>query len=216
MSSDTKAAGPPSGQTVLAQRPTINVGVGMTVSAVVTVLVVMGELSRLSGEILDQAGRSWAFGTLMGPGRLLDPFTDGWSSVFPNHVEDRAWWLIAYVLLDFVFIWLYGSVIARWLEESWPSLSLLSTLLRWLAAVDVAEDVLAVFVRIVRNIGWRIAALAKSDATVGAREIAHLRLPRAEVAGIFMNEDDGRALAGFLVIKLGAVARRDMGHQTLQ
>ena len=77
----------------------------------------------------------------------------------------------------------------------------------------VAEMVLAVSVRIVRDIGGRIAALAVADAAVRAREMAHLRLPGAVVAGIFMHEDDRRAAAGFLVIEPNAVARGDMRHR---
>ena len=47
---------------------------------------------------------------------------------------------------------------------------------------------------IFRHVGRRIAALAVGDAAVRPGEMPHLRLPGAVVAGIFMDEDDGRAL----------------------
>ncbi len=64
----------------------------------------------------------------------------------------------------------------------------------------VARDVLAVFSAVLRHIGRRIAALAVGDAAVHAREMPHLRLPGAEVASIFMHEDNGRAAASLFVI----------------
>jgi hypothetical protein len=42
----------------------------------------------------------------------------------------------------------------------------------------------------------------------------HLRLEGPVIAGIFMDEDDGRALARFLDIQPDAVARGDMRHRT--
>src|SRR6187551_2892319 len=61
----------------------------------------------------------------------------------------------------------------------------------------VVEAILTVFVRIVWNIGWRIAALAVGDTAVRARETPHLGLPGAVVRRIFMHEDDRRALPCF-------------------
>ena len=75
-----------------------------------------------------------------------------------------------------------------------------------------ARDILAVTGRIVGHIGRRIAALAIGDAAMGAREIAHLRLPLPIVAGEFVHEDDGRAGADFFVIEVGAVRGFDLWH----
>ena len=53
----------------------------------------------------------------------------------------------------------------------------------------IARDILAVARAIFRHVGWRITALAVGDAAVRAGEEAHLHLPRAVVAGIFVHED---------------------------
>ena len=45
-----------------------------------------------------------------------------------------------------------------------------------------------------------------------AREIPHLRLPGAVIAGKFVHEDDGRARAGLFDIKRGAIRAGDLGH----
>ena len=75
-----------------------------------------------------------------------------------------------------------------------------------------ARHVLAVTRRIVRHVGRRIAALAIGDAAMGAREIAHLRLPLPIVASEFVHEDDGRAGADLFVIELRAVRGFDLWH----
>ena len=84
----------------------------------------------------------------------------------------------------------------------------------------VPGDILAVFVAILGDVGRRITALAVGDAAMGAREMPHLRLPRAVVAGIFMHEDDRRPLAVFLarlfVVQTGAIPRGNMRHRVLQ
>ena len=67
----------------------------------------------------------------------------------------------------------------------------------------IAEMILAVFAGIVGDIGRRIAALAVGDAAMRAREMPHLRLPAAPVAGIFMHEDDRRSLRPLLHNKAG-------------
>src|SRR5665213_1117190 len=79
----------------------------------------------------------------------------------------------------------------------------------------VAEMVLAIFAGAVWNIRGRITALAISDTAVRAGEMAHLRLPRAPIAGIFMHEDDGRALARFLDIQPDTVTCCNMRHHAL-
>ncbi len=123
------------------EMPRITARLGMVVSAVLVLLVAMAELSRLTGEVLTTAGRSWPVATLMGPGRLVAPFTDGWSAAYPEpDAGHRTMWLVAYLGLDAVFIVVYGIIIARWLAPSWPAMA---RLLRILALVDVVEDALA-------------------------------------------------------------------------
>ena len=80
----------------------------------------------------------------------------------------------------------------------------------------VARDILTVLRAIFRHVGGRIAALAVGDAAVCARKEPHLRLPGAPIAGIFMHEDDGRALARLLVIQSSAIARGYMRHLVLR
>src|SRR5581483_2560381 len=79
----------------------------------------------------------------------------------------------------------------------------------------VARDVLPVPLGIARHIGRRIAALAVGDAAMRAREMPQLRLPAAIVAGIFVHENDRRALPGLFVIEADAVGSRDVRHQGL-
>jgi hypothetical protein len=76
----------------------------------------------------------------------------------------------------------------------------------------VARDVLTIVVWIGRNVGRGIAALAVSHAAMLAAEIAHLRLPAAIVAGVFMDEDDRRPAADLLDVELGPVCCGDFRH----
>ena len=114
---------------------------GVVVSVVLALLVAMGELSRLSGQVLDEGGRVWAFNTLMGPGRALSLGPDGWTARFVGYGEQRAAWLVAFVVLDLAFIAIYGLLVPAWLPAEESSLA---TTLRLLAGVDVVEDISAV------------------------------------------------------------------------
>src|SRR3954465_2821123 len=73
------------------------------------------------------------------------------------------------------------------------------------------------FVRIRRwvggNVGRMIAAERKSDAAIAPREIAHLRLPRAPVAGELVPEQKRRAAAPLLVMQAHVVAGGGEGHR---
>ncbi len=117
--------------------PRMGVAKGITVSVLLALLVAMGELSRLSGQVLDETGRAWAFSALMGPGHALTTGPEGWTARFVGYGGDRAGWLVAYVVLDVAFIAIYGLVVPAWLpaEES-----TLAVWLRMLAVVDVVED----------------------------------------------------------------------------
>ncbi len=118
--------------------PRMGVAKGITVSVVLALLVAMGELSRLSGQVLDTTGRAWAFNALMGPGRALSIGPDGWTAHFVGYGDQRAAWLVAYVVLDLAFIAVYGLVVPAWLPASETTLA---RTLRVLAVVDVLEDI---------------------------------------------------------------------------
>ena len=76
----------------------------------------------------------------------------------------------------------------------------------------VAGDVLRVAGGIGGHVGGRIAALAVGDAAVLAAEVAHLRLPAAVVAGVFVHEHDRRSGADLLDVELGAVRCGNFRH----
>ena len=76
----------------------------------------------------------------------------------------------------------------------------------------VAEVLVAVGRRIGRNVGGMIAAERERHAAIAPREVAHLRLPGAPVAGELVHEDERRAGAGFLVMQAHVVAGRGEGH----
>ncbi|MEP6632058.1 MAG: hypothetical protein ABJA89_16435 [Lapillicoccus sp.] len=118
--------------------PRMGVAKGIAVSVVLALLVAMGELSRLSGQVLDTTGRAWAFNALMGPGRALSIGPDGWTARFVGYGEQRSAWLAAFVVLDLAFIAVYGLLVPAWLPA--PEATLARTL-RVLAGVDFFEDV---------------------------------------------------------------------------
>lgn len=126
--------------------PRMGISKGLTISAVVALFVAMGEISRLSGQVLDDAARTWSFSTLMGPGRVAglaefgrwpQALAEGWTGRFPAYGAERSTWLGAYLVLDVVLIALYGGVVATWLAPRWP---MMARLLRVLAVVDLLED----------------------------------------------------------------------------
>ncbi|MDQ2796571.1 MAG: hypothetical protein M3Y06_05325 [Actinomycetota bacterium] len=122
-----------------AQLPVLGVGKGMVVSAMIALLVAMGELDRLSCQVLDAGGRAWAFTTLISPGSLFS--TEGWTATFPAYAGERNGWLAAYLLLDLVLIGVYGGVVAPWL---WKRGHRVVAATVWvLAGVDVLEDLSA-------------------------------------------------------------------------
>ena len=80
------------------------------------------------------------------------------------------------------------------------------------AADVVARARLRVALEVLGHVGGRIAARVVGDAAVAAREVAHLRLPAAVVAGELVHEDDRRAAAGLLVVQLDAVVGVQRWH----
>ena len=122
-----------------ATTPVMGVGKGITISLVVALFVALGEINRLSAQVLDTQAHSWSFTTLMGPGAFWT--VDGWSATFPAYADERATWLALYVALDAVLIVVYGVVVAGWLAAH--GAGVLAVILRALAVVDVLEDVSA-------------------------------------------------------------------------
>ena len=116
--------------------PVMGLGKGITASLVVALFVALGEVNRLSGQVLDDQARPWSFTALMGPGAF--GAVDGWSATFPAYAGERATWLLLYVVLDVVLIVIYGLVVAGWLAAH--GAGLLAWVLRVLAVVDVLED----------------------------------------------------------------------------
>jgi len=119
--------------------PVLGIGKGITVSVVVALFVALGEINRLSGQVLDDKARPWSFTALMGPGALGN--IEGWTATFPAYATERAEWLVMYVALDVVLIALYGIVVAGWLAGQ--GAHSLAWVLRVLAIVDVLEDAFA-------------------------------------------------------------------------
>ena len=116
--------------------PVMGLGKGITASLVVALFVALGEVNRLSGQVLDDQARPWSFTALMGPGAF--GAVDGWTATFPAYAGERATWLLLYVALDVVLIVIYGLVVAGWLAAH--GAGLLAWVLRVLAIVDVLED----------------------------------------------------------------------------
>ena len=76
----------------------------------------------------------------------------------------------------------------------------------------VAEVLVAVGRGIGRNVGGMIAAERERHAAIAPREVAHLRLPGAPVAGELVHEDERRAGARLLVMQAHVVAGRGERH----
>jgi hypothetical protein len=77
----------------------------------------------------------------------------------------------------------------------------------------VARPLLRIAFPIFRYVrGW-IAARVEGDAAIAAREIAHLRLVTAIIAGEFVHEHDRVADAGLFVVEADAVISNNVGHR---
>ncbi len=116
----------------------MRVRVGTVSSFLAVLLLVMSELSRLTGEVLDTRGRSFSANDLMGVG---SPSREGWLAAFTGDLGGaRTTWLTAYLVVDIVFILTY--VWAAWTAKltSWNSLAIAITVV---GAFDMVEDVAA-------------------------------------------------------------------------
>ncbi len=131
---------------------------GLFSSSMVGLLVVLGEINRLSGDVLDSADHVWPFSQLMGPARLLSPGAAGWTTDFSEDDSRLLLGLLgAYVVVDAVFIATY-LLFALWILRDRPES--LGSRFRWaryvvvvVAAVDGLEDVLALVVQNQRTAG---------------------------------------------------------------
>ncbi len=114
----------------------VNLRLAATVSLGLALFLAMGELSRLTGDLLDGQLRSWPLNDLMGPGRLLNWGAEGWQATGFADDTRLELWLRSYLLLDLGFILLYAAVLRRVLG-SWR------TDLVVLIVADVVENILA-------------------------------------------------------------------------
>src|SRR5690348_13983426 len=89
-----------------------------------------------------------------------------------------------------------------------------------LAVVEHRADIIAgALLRIeravARNVGGWIAAGVKRNAAIAPAEITHLHLIGANIAGKFVDKDNGNAAAHLLVIELDVVVRDEVRHISL-
>ncbi len=88
-------------------------GRAATVGLLLTAYVAMSELDRLTGQVLDDRGRTWPFATLLGPGGLFN--ISGWTvPSFSNDQGHIGVWLLAYLALDTVVV-LCSARVLSWL-----------------------------------------------------------------------------------------------------
>ena len=116
----------------------MRIRVGMVASAIAVLFLMMSELSRLTGEVLDTEGRSWPANTLMGLGL---PAREGWGARYTGPFADaRTTWMTIYLVLDLAFVLLY--LWAAWTAKrtSWKALAVAVS---FMAGFDLVEDVLA-------------------------------------------------------------------------
>jgi hypothetical protein len=107
-------------------------------------LIIMAEISRLSGSILDTAGQAWSFNELAG--FLSFSSRAGWRADFTGAIRVRGIFLTVYVAADLAFIWVYWTLIRRFWKRRFDEGTSRNRrmLLLLLAVADVTEDVLAV------------------------------------------------------------------------
>ena len=125
--------------TIRAVAPRLPVRTGLVTTLALVVLVALFEIDRLSGELLDEGGRTWSFTRLMGPAVLLDRSSAGWTAQFGEGAGRLYGWLAQYVLLDLVFVGCYAWLLRRAGTPRWVVAAL--------AATDVVEDAAALLVR---------------------------------------------------------------------
>lgn len=150
-------------------RPRVHLRDAVLVTLSVLLLVALAEISRLSGQQLDLDARSWSFESLMGPGRLLDWSTEGWTALrgldqSPDVPFPLGGWLTAYLLLDLVLIACYWSLAHRALHTRHrPALRLVGVA----ALADLVENLLAA-------VAWPMAPRLTAPWLVGSSAVKWL------------------------------------------
>jgi hypothetical protein len=110
---------------------------GALVGLLLAAYLAMAELDRLTADVLDKDGQSWSLTTLMGPSRLFDLSTDGWTATgFTTDGGRLFGWMLTYLLVDVIFIAAYGWLLACWLGWTLP--------VKLLVGLDLAEDLAVV------------------------------------------------------------------------
>src|ERR1700682_6229825 len=69
---------------------------------------------------------------------------------------------------------------------------------------------------VLRHVGRRETTRVEGDGTIAFPEMAHLLLVAAQIAGEFMNQDQGTARSGFLEIQAHSVVRSRVRHVGLR
>lgn len=111
----------------------------MSLTAAAILLIAMGELNRLSADVLDKKARAWPFQQLMGPGRLFDASPAGWIAGTGASGIDLSPWLRWYLILDLAFLVLYTVALFAWFRPRCPSAARVVLVLGF---ADLVEDVL--------------------------------------------------------------------------
>jgi len=105
---------------------------GAVVGLLVAAYLAMSEIDRLVGQVLDDHGRTWTLIGLTSPATVFD--NSGWTAQgFTNDQHHLYSWMVAYLLVDAVFIACYALILSWLLGWTFPVLAL--------AALDVLEDI---------------------------------------------------------------------------
>jgi hypothetical protein len=106
-------------------------------------LIMMAEISRLSGSMLDTIGQAWSFNELAGFGSLSSHA--GWRADFSGAVRVRGTFLAVYLAADVAFISIYWALIRRFWKRHFDgrALKMRLALLLILVGADLIEDALA-------------------------------------------------------------------------
>jgi hypothetical protein len=135
-------------------------------------LIIMAEISRLSGSILDTVGQAWSFNELARFGSLSS--RAGWRADFTGAIRVRGIFLAVYVAMDLAFILIYWTLIRRFWKRRFEGVTPRNRLapLLILVGTDVIEDVLTLGTIAVR--GQVMALWVLSDVLAAANTVKSL------------------------------------------
>ena len=153
------------------------------VTVLAALVIAMGEISRLSGSVLDARSQVWTFGELMGPSAWVA--RPGWLAQFgAETIRPRA--LHTYLLLDVAFIvgYFFGLMEIIWRRYANGTRNALMVAVAGLAVVDGVEDALAwgsatqavtadqaTVLALVTSLKWVLAAISVPAAAYGVLTI---------------------------------------------